>query len=164
MSEDNKARGPSEPEAGHEFRAVPDGYRQGLITAITVLLGFSLSFLRFWGFEAPGQWTLRSVISTGTTMAAIVLQLIALFRSLRLEDQDRNRISKDGPVVHRFRNCALARVDLFDCRIRITRPEMTNLYLATFDLCKRRLAMGLRFLLIGLAVFATNVLNVKPVQ
>ena len=41
---------------------------------------------------------------------------------------------------------------------------MTNLYLATFDLCKRRLAMGLRFLLIGLAVFATNVLNVKPVQ
>ncbi|MET0918776.1 MAG: hypothetical protein ABWY07_10195 [Burkholderiales bacterium] len=88
MSEDNMARGPSEPEAGLEFRAVPDGYRQGLITAITVLLGFSLSFLRFWGFEAPGQWTLRSVISTGTTMAAIVLQLIALFRSLRLEDQD----------------------------------------------------------------------------
>ena len=67
MSEDNKAGGPSEPEAGHKFRAVPDGYRQGLITAITVLLGFSLSFLRFWGFEAPGEWTLRSVISTGTT-------------------------------------------------------------------------------------------------
>jgi len=88
MREDNKAGGPSEPEAGHKFRSVPDGYRQGLITAITVLLGFSLSFLRFWGFEAPGEWMLRSIISTGTTLAAIVLQLISLFRSLRLEDRD----------------------------------------------------------------------------
>ncbi len=61
---------------------------RGSITAITVLLGFSLSFLRFWGFEAPGEWMLRSVISTGTTLAAIVLQLISLFRSLRLEDRD----------------------------------------------------------------------------
>ena len=43
MSEDSKAGGPSEPKARHEFRAVPDGYRQGLITAITVLLGFSLT-------------------------------------------------------------------------------------------------------------------------
>jgi hypothetical protein len=32
---------------------VPDGYRQGLITAITVLLVFSLAFLRFWGSKRP---------------------------------------------------------------------------------------------------------------
>ena len=41
-------------------RSPPPGYRQGLITAITVLLGFSLAFLRFWGLEAAGQWTARS--------------------------------------------------------------------------------------------------------
>ena len=67
---------------------VSDGYRQGLITAITVLLGFSLTFLHFWGFEASGRWALSSIISTGTSILAIVLQLVALFRSLRLEDQD----------------------------------------------------------------------------
>ena len=43
-----------------ERRSPPPGYRQGLITAITVLLGFSLAFLRFWGLEAAGQWTARS--------------------------------------------------------------------------------------------------------
>jgi hypothetical protein len=89
MGEDNKAEDPPAPIAERP-RAVPEGYRQGLITAITVLLGFSLTFLRFWGFEAPGQWALRSVISTGTSIVAVVLQLVALFRSLRLEDQDEN--------------------------------------------------------------------------
>jgi hypothetical protein len=68
--------------------SVPAGYRQGLIMAITVLLAFSLGFLRFWGFEAPGRWTWRSLVSTGIAVAAIVLQLIALFRSLKLEDDD----------------------------------------------------------------------------
>jgi hypothetical protein len=33
--------------------AVNQGYRQGLVTAITVFLGFSLSFMRFWSFENP---------------------------------------------------------------------------------------------------------------
>ena len=65
---------------------VPDGYRSGIITAITVLLGFSLSFLRYWGFEAAGDWTLRSLISTGMLVLAIALQIFALFRSLRIED------------------------------------------------------------------------------
>ena len=41
-----------------ERRPLPNGYRQGIITAITVLLGFSLLFLRFWSFEAPGRWAL----------------------------------------------------------------------------------------------------------
>jgi hypothetical protein len=83
---DERDTDPKPPEGwrGH----VPDGYRQGLITAITVLLGFSLAFLRFWGFELPGQWTWRSSLSTGGSSVAIVLQLIALFRSLRPEDDD----------------------------------------------------------------------------
>jgi hypothetical protein len=82
----------SAPNGPHPLPAPPvsvsAGYRQGMITAITVLLGFSLGFLRFWGLEAPGQWTWRSFLSTGTAIVAIVLQLIALFRSLQLEDDD----------------------------------------------------------------------------
>jgi len=65
---------------------LPEGYRQGLITAITVLLGFSLAFFKFWTFEAPGEWTGRSVAATITIVAAVALQIVALFRSLRLED------------------------------------------------------------------------------
>ncbi len=75
-------------------RPLPIGYRQGLITAITVLLGFSLTFLRFWGFEAPGHWTLQSIISTGISIVAVALQLVALYRSLRLEDDDEREYRK----------------------------------------------------------------------
>lgn len=74
------------PEPGR--RPVPPGYRQGIITAITVLLGFSLAFLRFWGLEASGAWTVRSVLSTATLVLAVVLQIVALYRSLRIEDDD----------------------------------------------------------------------------
>ena len=69
-------------------------YRQGLITAITVLLGFSLAFLRFWSFEAPGHWTWPSATSTATSILAVVLQVVALFRSLRLEDNDEGEYRK----------------------------------------------------------------------
>jgi amino acid transporter len=79
---------PTAPASERPRQPVPAGYRQGLITAITVLLGFSLAFFRFWGFEASGQWTMRSVVSTAAVVVAIVLQVIALFRSLRLEDDE----------------------------------------------------------------------------
>jgi 4-amino-4-deoxy-L-arabinose transferase-like glycosyltransferase len=69
-------------------RPPPQGYRQGLITAVTVLLGFSLSFLRFWGFEAPGEWTRRSGVAAGAIVAAVLMQLVALSRSLRVADDD----------------------------------------------------------------------------
>jgi len=73
---------------GGERRPLPQGYRQGIITAITVLLGFSLSFFHYWGFEAPGEWTFRSVLPAGVLVAAIGLQIVALFRSLRIADDD----------------------------------------------------------------------------
>ena len=67
---------------------VPPGYREGIITAITVLLGFSLAFFRYWGFEAEGQWSSRSVLTTGILIVAVVMQIVALFRSLRIADDD----------------------------------------------------------------------------
>jgi hypothetical protein len=72
---------------GHR-RPPPPGYRHGIISAITVLLGFSLAFLRFWGLETTGKWTAGSLVSTGTLVLAVVFQIVALFRSLRIEDDD----------------------------------------------------------------------------
>jgi hypothetical protein len=65
---------------------LPQGYRQGIVTAITVMLGFSLYFLRFWNFEAPGTWTAAAVLAAVLMMLAVVLQVIALWRSLQIED------------------------------------------------------------------------------
>lgn len=67
---------------------LPHGYRQGIITAITVLLGFTLAFLRFWGFEAEGDWTYKSFTAAIGFTLATILQVVALVRSLRVEDDD----------------------------------------------------------------------------
>ena len=80
------------PQQSHH--PLPVGYRQGIITAITVLLGFSLALFRFWGFETSGDWTARSIIAAVAIIIAVVLQIVALVRSLRLEDDDPNEYRK----------------------------------------------------------------------
>lgn len=77
-------REPERPDALPEV--VPWGYRPGIITAITVFLAFSLAFLRYWGFEAPGMWRWYSIVAACVMAVSVLLQLWALFRSLRLED------------------------------------------------------------------------------
>jgi hypothetical protein len=67
---------------------LPAGYRQGIISAITVLLGFSLLFLRYWSFEAGGEWTVVSFVAAVLLALAIILEFIALWRSLLPEDDD----------------------------------------------------------------------------
>jgi len=74
---------PKEPRPG-----LPQGFRQGLVMAITVFLGFSLSFVRFWNFEHPGQWTWSGAIAAGIVAVGILVQLVALYRSLALEDEE----------------------------------------------------------------------------
>lgn len=67
---------------------LPQGYRQGLVTAITVFLGFSLSFIRFWNFETAGEWTRTGALAAIVVAAGIVVQLAALLRALGLEDDE----------------------------------------------------------------------------
>jgi len=73
---------------------LPNGYRQGIISAVTILIGFSLAFLRFWAFEAPGEWTSRSVIAAIVLGIPIVLEIYVLYRSLRLEDDEEREYVK----------------------------------------------------------------------
>lgn len=67
---------------------LPTGYRQGIISAITVLLGFSLLFVRFWTFEAEGEWSWHAVVTVGLLVLSILGQMVALWRSLQVEDDD----------------------------------------------------------------------------
>jgi hypothetical protein len=73
-------------DAGKAVDELPAGYRQGIITAITVFIGFSLLFLRFWSFEASGDWTVSSAIAAGLMVIAIMLEIVALWRSLQVKD------------------------------------------------------------------------------
>lgn len=52
----------------------------------TEFLAFSLAFPRYWGFEAPGACRWYSIFPIGLMAVSVLLQLVALFRALRLED------------------------------------------------------------------------------
>lgn len=75
-------------EAPRKPIPLPAGYRQGIIAAITMLLGFSLIFARYWTFEAPGQWTAASDASVVLLLVSILLAFVALWRSLQPRDDD----------------------------------------------------------------------------
>jgi hypothetical protein len=76
------------PAADEARRPLPAGYRQGVITAITVFIGFSLAFFRFWAFEAEGDWTAHSIAAVIIMLFPICGQIYALYRALRIEDDD----------------------------------------------------------------------------
>ncbi len=67
---------------------LPAGFRQGVISAITVVIGFSLLFMRYWSFEANGRVTGASLAPGLLLLAAIVLQFYALWRALQPEDDE----------------------------------------------------------------------------
>jgi hypothetical protein len=83
---------PEANKAGTEVRAagkpLPAGYRQGVVTAISVILGFALYFLRFWSLEAPGDWTWISFAAALPTVLSISCLAVALWRSLQVADDD----------------------------------------------------------------------------
>ena len=86
----NQAPGTPESQASAlpKRNPLPAGYRGGVITAITVFIGFSLSFLRYWGFEAPGQWNVRSIAVFVALLIPIFAEIYALYRALLVSDDD----------------------------------------------------------------------------
>jgi hypothetical protein len=86
------ARDKPRTKAGTEIRAagrpLPAGYRQGVVTAISVILGFALYFLRFWSLEAPGDWTWISFAAALPIVLSIACLAVALWRSLQVADDD----------------------------------------------------------------------------
>ena len=75
-----------EPRKPHP--TLPAGYRQGVISAITVVISFSLLFMRYWGFEASGHVTRASVAAGILLQVAILIEFYTLWRSLQVKDDD----------------------------------------------------------------------------
>ena len=67
---------------------LPAGYREGVITAITVFIGFSLAFLRFWAFEEESQWTPHSIAAVVIMLLPISGQIYALYRAVLVADDN----------------------------------------------------------------------------
>jgi cytochrome b subunit of formate dehydrogenase len=85
---------------------IPDGYRQSVTTAITVSLGFSLTFLKiFWALERKGGWSATEVASELIIVVGIILQVAALFRALNVLD---NQIARYRSTVRCFQAGAVA--------------------------------------------------------
>ncbi len=74
--------------------SLPAGYRQGAISAITVVIGFSLVFMRYWNFEVTGRLTYTAVAAALALMAAILLEFYALWRALQPEDERESEYRK----------------------------------------------------------------------
>ncbi len=94
MSKDAPIQKTPEAPSERARKPLPVGYRQGIITAITVLLGFSLLFVRYWDFELPGAWSISSTTAAILVACAIVCQMIALWRSLQIKDDDEREYGK----------------------------------------------------------------------
>ena len=86
-SDKPSAKGPA-AEVENISRPLPNGYRQGVITAISVLLGFSLYFLRFWSLEAPGNWTWVSLLAAIPVVLSIACLCVTLWRSVQVADDN----------------------------------------------------------------------------
>jgi hypothetical protein len=79
----------TEPVAQPRLEAtsgLPAGYREGVVTASTFLLGFGLAFARFWAF-APGVWTAANLLEGVPLLLGVGLLVWALFRALDPADE-----------------------------------------------------------------------------
>lgn len=88
MASDKPKTNESGADAKLAAKPLPTGYRQGVVTAISVILGFSLYFLRFWSLEAPGDWTWISLFAELPIILSVACLAVALWRSLQVADDN----------------------------------------------------------------------------
>jgi hypothetical protein len=66
---------------------VPPGYREAFIVAVTVILGFSVLYLKFVVLDPEsGPWSVTGGIATVFGVISCLLQLLVLWRGLQPAD------------------------------------------------------------------------------
>ncbi|WP_262028863.1 hypothetical protein [Microvirga sp. Mcv34] len=71
------AKEADEPVESEEPQRVDSTFRNGSITAIGVVVGFSLGFLSRWS-AVPGEWTHSDLVSVALITVGLALQVKAL--------------------------------------------------------------------------------------
>ena len=87
MAKSDPTLNSSEPLSERTRAPLPVGYRQGIISATTVVLGFSL-LLERWDFELLGAWSSPATLAAIVLALAIVLEVVTLWRALQVKDND----------------------------------------------------------------------------
>lgn len=68
---------------------IPSGYRQAIVSAIAIILSFTLVYLRFLLLDSTsGAWTLAGIVAALLLALASMAQLIALARAIDLKDDN----------------------------------------------------------------------------
>ena len=86
-SSGNSQRAMMSALSGSVFAVFSDGSIRGLNVA-QMIRQLTSGTLDFWGFEASGKWSIRCHRLDGAVVVAVLLQVFALFRALRLEDDE----------------------------------------------------------------------------
>jgi hypothetical protein len=91
MADDEDDPRPRMPQAGGD--TIGATFRNGSLTAISVVVGFSLSFLTRWA-GLPGPWLTVDLVALAAIVIGIVFQVAALagllsIQSLRLRNYNR---------------------------------------------------------------------------
>jgi hypothetical protein len=73
---------------------IPPGFRQCLVTAITVFLAFSLAFVKYWSFDTEGVWWWGNLLTEIILIASIILQIYVLARALNINDDKTDEYKK----------------------------------------------------------------------
>ena len=84
---------------------LPAGYRQGIITALTLFISFSLLFVKYWSLEASGGWTLASACAEALIILAIFLEIMTLWRALQVKDSLLVEYQQNSEVVYGLHIC-----------------------------------------------------------
>jgi len=88
MTAHDETKSEASPSPERQPTPLPQGYRQGTVTAITVLLGFFTNLLPLLGLRGGGRVDPRSVFVTSILIVSVIMQIIALFRSLQIADDE----------------------------------------------------------------------------
>ena len=88
MTAHDETKSEARPSPERQRTPLPQGYRQGTVTAITVLLGFFTNLLPLLGLRGGGRVDPRSVFVTSILIVSVIMQIIALFRSLQIADDE----------------------------------------------------------------------------
>jgi len=76
-----------DPPPSQETPTLPAGYHEALVTAITVVIAFTLTFLLFWTVQSEsGCWTGLGIASAVVLVAGATALFVALRRALSLNN------------------------------------------------------------------------------
>jgi hypothetical protein len=85
--------GQSGPHIGEPRTMVDSAFRNGSMTAIGVVLGFSLGFFSRWA-TLPGHWSTADLVAVAAISLGIALQIKSLADLLRVDSLERAKYER----------------------------------------------------------------------